>query len=65
MVRRAQTTTPSVEIEPSDSCTGKKVSYYNATQGAGLYFTNIVEAATNVVYAARAAKQLRVFILLQ
>ena len=59
LVRRAQATAPAAEVKPSDLYSGSKVSYHNATQGSGLYFTNTVEAATNVVYTARAAKQPR------
>lgn len=57
MVRRASCNKPLDEVEPQDLFMGKGKNYYNATQGAGLYFTNTTSAATNVMYAARAKRQ--------
>ena len=59
LVRRAHTDLPLSEVVPADLYSGTRPNYHNATQGAGLYFTNTVEAATNVIYAARAASQPR------
>ncbi|HEY1063935.1 MAG TPA: hypothetical protein VGE30_01420 [Candidatus Saccharimonadales bacterium] len=59
LVRRAHTDLPVSEVQPHDLYSGRGVSYHNATQGAGLYFTNTVEAATTVTYAARQARQPR------